>query len=201
MTADLHDVFAGLAAANPDFAGVAAVGESFLGAVASGVATRDMYADGALTDGLIDLWFDDGTHASKYGSYLSALTLFGSITGIDPLSLGADEIAARDLGIDSGDALRLQAVASRQLGFAAAVPEPSTVALFGAGLGWLAWRRRSARACSRYASAPRPSLPGPRPRRERGRVPRAYATSEQRWRRAWQARALRVGYSHSVNRP
>jgi hypothetical protein len=102
-----------------------------------------MYAPGASGDGLIDLWFDDGTHASVHGSYLSALTLFGSITGVDPLSLGADDLAARELGIGSADALRLQRVASQQLGFAAAVPEPATFALTGLGLGWLAWRRRS----------------------------------------------------------
>lgn len=60
------------------FKAIAPVGEAFLRAVTDGVATRDIWSSGAPTDGLIDLWFDDGTHASKYGSYLSALTLFGS---------------------------------------------------------------------------------------------------------------------------
>ena len=42
-----------------------------------------------------------------YGSYLSALVLFGTITGLDPQSLGAAEIAARDLGISPHAALLL----------------------------------------------------------------------------------------------
>ncbi|MBB2488225.1 hypothetical protein H5407_23600, partial [Mitsuaria sp. WAJ17] len=79
------------------FAGIAPVGNAFLRAVQTGVATRDMWAPDASSDGLLDLWFDDGTHASKYGSYLSALTLFGTLTGLDPALLGANEIAARDL--------------------------------------------------------------------------------------------------------
>ncbi len=121
--------------ASPGFTAIAPVGEAFMRAVASGVATRDTWAANALSDGLIDLWFDDGTHASKYGSYLSALTLFGTLTGLDPASLGANEIAAIDLGISVADARALQRVASAQLGFATAVPEPETYAMLLAGLG------------------------------------------------------------------
>ena len=66
-----------------------------------------------------------------------ALTLFGTLTGIDPMTLGAEEIAARDLGISVGDALALQRVASEQLGFTTPIPEPSTWAL------WAAWHSRS----------------------------------------------------------
>ncbi|MDP2004565.1 MAG: PEP-CTERM sorting domain-containing protein [Rubrivivax sp.] len=114
--------------------GIAPVGQAFMTAVQAGFATRDMWAPGAASDGLMDLWFDDGTHASKYGSYLSALTLFGTLTGLDPASLGAGEIAALDLGISAGDALGLQQVASYQLGFATAVPEPGALTLGGLGL-------------------------------------------------------------------
>ena len=63
----------------------------------------------------MNLWWDDYLHASKYGSYLSALMLFGAITKIDPWSFGASEQAALDLGIAPGDAVRLQRVASDQL--------------------------------------------------------------------------------------
>lgn len=145
MNTDLHNAYFGLAAANPGFAGVAPVGDAFMRAVASGIATGNMYAPDAASDGLIDLWWDDGTHASKWGSYLSALTLFGSITGIDPKSLGAQEVAAFDLGISTRDAAALQRVASLQLGFAA-VPEPSTWMLAMLGLGLAGWhtRRRAA---------------------------------------------------------
>jgi hypothetical protein len=52
----------------PGFKAIAPVGEAFLLAVTSGVATRDMYAPDAGSDGKIDLWFNDGTHASVHGS-------------------------------------------------------------------------------------------------------------------------------------
>jgi len=126
---------------------VAPVGDAFMLAVQMGLATRNPYAANAQSDGLIDLWWDDNLHASKYGSYLSALTLFGSITGLDPKSLGAGELAAFDLGISAADALALQRVASLQLGFdVAAVPEPSTLVLTALGLGMVGWRRRRAQA-------------------------------------------------------
>jgi hypothetical protein len=124
-------------------AGIAPVGQAFQRAVNSGLATADMWADGATSDGLIDLWFDDGTHASKYGSYLSALTLFGKLTGVDPVSLGGGERAALDLGISSDDALALQRVASLQLGFVPAVPEPASALLLLVGLGAIMARRKS----------------------------------------------------------
>ena len=127
MTTDLHNAYFGLAASNTDFAGVAAVGDAFLLAVQQGVATRNPYAANAGSDGLIDLWWDDNLHASKYGSYLSALTLFGRTTGVNPFSLGAGERAARDLVISAADAVALQRIAGMQLGFQ--TPEPSSAAL------------------------------------------------------------------------
>ncbi len=63
----------------------------------------------------INLWWDDYLHASKYGSYLSALVIFGKLTGINPATFGATEKAAADLGIGPGDAVKLQRVASEQL--------------------------------------------------------------------------------------
>ena len=136
-------------AAGPGFAGVAPVGEAFMHAVASGVATRDMWADDALTDGLIDLWYVDGTHASKYGSYLSALVLYGTLTGLDPIDFGRGERAAQDLGIDGESAVLLQRVASAQLGFAPApvpVPAAGPLAVLGLCLLGLVARRGKSRA-------------------------------------------------------
>ncbi len=138
MTEELRAAYAGaatLAGANGSggVRGIAPVGQAFMTAVQAGFATRNMWAPDAGSDGRIDLWFDDGTHASKYGSYLSALTLFGTLTGRDPASLGAGEIAALDLGIAASDALKLQQVASYQLGFATAVPEPGSLTLGGLG--------------------------------------------------------------------
>ena len=147
MTEDLrlaHAAAAALAAADGSggIAGIAPVGDAFQRAVDQGLATADFWGPNAGSDGLLDLWFDDGTHASKYGSYLSALTLFGTLTGLDPLSLGAGEQAAADLGISSADALVLQRVASEQLGFTAPVPEPATLWLMTGGLLLMGWRSR-----------------------------------------------------------
>jgi hypothetical protein len=149
MTADLRAAYAALLAARPDlFASVAPVGDAFLLAILEGLATRNMFAPDAQTDGLIDLWHDDGTHASKWGSYLSALTLFGTITGLDPQSLGSREEAARELGISRDEAEALQLVAALTLGFAP-VPGPAAAPLFLLGLVALgAMRRRGARARS-----------------------------------------------------
>jgi hypothetical protein len=127
MTAELRNSFAAKALANPSIAGVIPVGEAFQRAVDQGVAKGDgfygpegTYA-AAVPQDKINLWWDDYLHASKHGSYLSALVMFGQITGIDPWSLGASEKAAADLGISSGDAVKLQNIASEQL-YAAGVP-------------------------------------------------------------------------------
>jgi hypothetical protein len=121
MTADLRSAFATKAQANPGFAGVIPVGNAFQRALDLGIAKSSgfydasgVYAADQSQDG-INLWWIDYLHASKYGSYLSALVLFGTVTGIDPWSLGASEKAAADLGISPGDAVRLQLVASEQL--------------------------------------------------------------------------------------
>ena len=127
--------------------GIIPVGQAFLTAVQAGLATRNMYAPDALTDGLIDLWFNDGTHASVAGSYLSALTNFGSITGLDPAMFGAGERAAADLGLSAREAVLLQSAASFQLGFRNSVPEPGSLALVAlALLGMAGLQRRAARA-------------------------------------------------------
>lgn len=148
MTADLKTSFLAKAASNPGFAGVIPAGEAFQMALDLGLAKSDGFydANGVYTlpqaGDLMNLWWNDYLHASKYGSYLSALVQFGSITGLDPNSLGANEIAAFDLGISQSDALTLQHIASAQLGFPAPVPEPATWAMALAGLGALALKRR-----------------------------------------------------------
>ena len=108
MTADFHDAYFGRAAANPNIAAVSPVGDAFLRAVQDGVAMRDPYAP---EPGTIDLWHTDFFHPSKYGSYLSALVHFATITGLNPMSLGAGEHAAADLGISPDVAAQLQRVA------------------------------------------------------------------------------------------
>ena len=137
MTADLHAGFAAEAVADPFFAGVLPVGDAFQYAYDHNlVKTSGFYDAGGVfvpntaTD-LMNLWFDDYLHASKYGSYLDALVQFGVITGRNPLLLGADDQAARDLGISVADALTLQRIAAIEIG---AVPEPETLALLFGGL-------------------------------------------------------------------
>lgn len=140
MTDDLRDAYRGLAEANPIFEGVAPVGEAFMLAVQRGVATRDPYASDAGTDGRVDLWWDDNLHASKYGSYLSGLTLFGTITGVDPRALGAGDRAASDLGITGAEAAALQEIAAATLGLSldAHWTAPAQVTEVEGGTGLLA---------------------------------------------------------------
>ncbi len=101
MTAALHAAFAAKLAANPRLAGVAPVGDAFRRAVDQGLA--------------VDLWWQDRHHASKFGSYLAALVLFGQLAGRDPRSFGPNEQAAADLGIAPATALALQRIAGEQL--------------------------------------------------------------------------------------
>jgi hypothetical protein len=148
MTADLRTTIYGEAAANGNFAGVIGVGDAFQLAYDKGlVKTSGFYdANGVFvpnTDGVMNLWWDDYLHASKYGSYLDALVQFGTITGLDPRSLGSTEIAARDLGISAANALVLQQVAAQELGM---VPEPATLAIMALGLGLIGATRRKATA-------------------------------------------------------
>ena len=113
MTDDLALAYGQAALDNPGIEAVVPVGEAFMRAVQDGVAMRNPYEP---TPREVDLWwFEDQFHPSKYGSYLSALTMFGALTGIDPASFGANEKAAFDLRISPREAMQLQRVASRQL--------------------------------------------------------------------------------------
>jgi hypothetical protein len=153
MSSDLHAAFAAEAAANPGIAGVIAVGDAFQLGVDAGQVQSSGFFD---VDGVfvppqagepLDLWWDDDLHASKYGSYLDALVQFGTITGLDPLSLGAGESAARTFGISGTDAVFLERLAAEDLGMPLSVPEPGNRALVAAGLALLGWaaRRRAMR--------------------------------------------------------
>jgi hypothetical protein len=127
MSADLHAAFAAKAQANPGFVGVIPVGDAFQRALDQGIAKSDCFYDAAgtyaaaLPQDRINLWWIDYLHASRHGSYLSALVIFGTLTGINPWSFGSNEKAASDLGISPGDAVKLQRIASDQL-TAAGIP-------------------------------------------------------------------------------
>ena len=113
MTTDLRNAYAQAAVNNAGIAGIVPVGDGFMRAIQEGHAVRDPYLG---DPSLIDLWWaEDRFHPGTPGSYLSALMMFGAITGIDPASFGATEKAASDLGIPPLQAMQLRGVASRAL--------------------------------------------------------------------------------------
>lgn len=143
ISAMAYDVQAGydmaLAVNFPKVDRVIPVGLAWNRAIELEVADDNPY-DG-VTAGQLNLWASDSYHASQYGSYLEALTVFGIITGIDPRTLGGAEQAARDLGMSASEAFALQAIAWAQI---QGVPEPGAgvlLALGGLALVWVSrWR-------------------------------------------------------------
>jgi hypothetical protein len=143
MALDVRKGYDAADAASDLIDGVIPVGEAWNRAIAGGLADANPY-DG-IGAGQINLWAPENYHASAYGYYLEALTMFGSITGLDPTSLGAGDTVANNLGISAANAAALQRYASAQL--AAEVPEPGMAAMFLTlgGLMWVARRRKSPR--------------------------------------------------------
>jgi|GEM_PF-1540687 len=112
MAQDLHNSYYQAFTTNGHYAGVAPVGDAWLRAITAGVATRNPYTP---DPSKINLWATDQVHASKWGSYLSALVLFYQLTNVDPRTLGASELAAVDLGITPANAVVLQQIAYQQV--------------------------------------------------------------------------------------
>lgn len=109
MALDLRKADDKVRAAVPSIARIVPVGQAFNCAIARGIADADPY-DGTIR-GEIDLWASDHYHASNFGYYLEALTVFAAVTHYDPRRLGPREAAARDLGIRSETSVKLQDVA------------------------------------------------------------------------------------------
>jgi hypothetical protein len=110
MAADLRAGYDKADRASDLISGVIPVGQAWNLAIASGLADPNPF-DGKDTG--INLWAPDAYHASVYGYYLEALTIFGNVTGRDPRALGAADVVAKDLGIASSTAVALQALAAR----------------------------------------------------------------------------------------
>ncbi|GAA4778009.1 hypothetical protein GCM10023219_27660 [Stakelama sediminis] len=109
MALDLRHGYDMAADASSDIDRVNPVGQVFSCAIAAGVGNPDPY--NGIAYGKVDLWAYDHYHASRFGYYLEALTVFIDITGQDPRQFGSQEQAARELGISPDDAVRLQDVA------------------------------------------------------------------------------------------
>ncbi len=124
MMTDVRAGYDKAAAATPIVKGVIPVGEAWARAMRNGVADSNPY-DG-IDAGKVNLWNRDNYHASVYGYYLEALTIFGSVTGRDPRSLGPNECAAADLGISPAHAGALEKIAFDQLTAAGTVMAPLT---------------------------------------------------------------------------
>jgi hypothetical protein len=130
MQEDLHKGYALAAAAIPGGkVRVAGVGDAWVRAMHSGLADSNPY-DGIEANKL-DLWTYDHYHASTFGYYLEALVVFGSVTGLDPRSLGANECSGFELGLSGSQIGALEQVAYEQLAADGAVQATSTLSTPG----------------------------------------------------------------------
>ena len=138
MAIDLQRGYEVAAANNPTIVDhINPVGLAWNASFAAGIADTNPY-DG-IDPGKVNLWASDSYHASNYGYYLHALTVFGNTTGIDPRTLGGQESAAVELGFTAAQASALQGIAYQTI---TPVPEPETWALMAAGIGLMGWLRR-----------------------------------------------------------
>ena len=111
-----HDLRAGYdkaAAATSGIKPVIPVGDAWIRAIRTGVADADPY-DG-IDANKVDLWTWDHYHASTFGYYLETLVVFGSVTGLDPRSLGENECSGYELGLSRPQVAALEQVAFDQL--------------------------------------------------------------------------------------
>ena len=111
-----HDLRAGYdkaQAATPGLKPVIPVGDAWIRAIQAGVADANPY-DG-IDAGKVDLWTWDHYHASTYGYYLETLVVFGSITGLDPRSLGENECSGYELGLSRPQVAAFEQIAFDQL--------------------------------------------------------------------------------------
>jgi hypothetical protein len=128
MTGDIRKGYDSAAVGiTPGSASVVPVGEAWARAWKAGIADPNPY-DG-IGAGQMDLWCYDHYHASSFGYYLSALMVFGEVTGLDPRSLTSKEQAAFELGFSPEQAEALQKVAYEELAARKdhALPRPFSV--------------------------------------------------------------------------
>lgn len=114
MVADVRQGYELAASAASLTGAVIPAGEAWILAVQAGIADANPY-DG-IGAGQMNLWADDNHHASAHGYYLTALVIFGAVTGLDPRDLGDTEQCAFDLGFPKKQTEALQKVAFDLLG-------------------------------------------------------------------------------------
>ena len=124
MARDVRAGYDRARAASKSVRGVRPVGEAWNRAMEAGVADPNPY-DG-VAFGKVDLWGWDQYHASAAGYYLSALVIFGAVTGMDPRTFGEREVAAYELGLSPAQARGLQKAAYDQLKSEGLMPEAPT---------------------------------------------------------------------------
>jgi hypothetical protein len=113
MAHDVRAAYDQAATNTPNVNAVIPVGEAWNRAMQNGVADPNPY-DG-ISFGQLNLWTYDHYHASAYGSYLEALVVFGTVTRLDPRSLGVNECAGFELGLSGPQVSALQEIAAAQL--------------------------------------------------------------------------------------
>jgi len=113
MARDVRLSYDRLASQRPGITAINAVGEAWTRAMLNRVADPNPY-DG-ISANQLDLWTYDHYHASVAGYYLEALVVFGTVTEVDPSTLGRNECAGFELGLSPDQAEALQLVARDQL--------------------------------------------------------------------------------------
>jgi len=132
MARDLRSAYDKAQAATRGLKPVIPVGDAWIRAMRTGVADPNPY-DG-VDFGKVDLWTWDHYHASNFGYYLEALVVFGSVTGLDPRSLGEDECSGYELGLSKPQVAALEQVAFDQLAAEGPIkPAPAKPAAAAAG--------------------------------------------------------------------
>lgn len=113
MAADVRAGYELAARTSPVIKDVIPVGAAWVRAMNTGVADSNPF-DG-VEAGKLNLWTYDNYHASTAGYYLKGLVVFGSLTGLDPRTLGQNECSGFELGLSTAQVKALQQVAFDEL--------------------------------------------------------------------------------------